>query len=322
MIDLAMRALPAKSRENDGLAIYSLAMDMVEGGSSSIAQAGGIASYGVKKRLLLNFEWVRELPWRSALWMLALPIASVQAVMLLLSSGVFDQAGDFQLWPGKWNVAVFAMVGLTLVGAARRRRFPLLTGALGLLALLVIDEYAPGGGMVAGMSHTQDFSIPNMSSSVLAPVALILIPTTILLLAAGSLRPPVAKSPRHSKYIALSALMIVGFAASMPFQYKLRDPAIIYSSLGVAFVVVGVIAITVFAVWRDRPDAGLAAGLLLGSQTLLLGCQLMYSNIHLFDGILNASIPSLIAYLAMAFVVPIAVAFGIIRYAAGPRRLP
>ena len=321
MINVALRALPKESRKHDGPAISSLAADMVDGGASKVSQARGIAGYGVKKRVLINLEWVRELPWRAALWMLALPIASVQAVMLLLSSRIVERLAVADLWPGVWTLAMFGAVAFTVVGAATRRRLVLLLGAAGLLALLIFDEYASGGGMVGGVSHTQDFSFPLLPDSVLSPVALILIPTTLLLIAAGSLRPPEPVSENHYKYVWMWGWMMFGFAMQLPIQRDLATPSIIYSSLGVVALLTGVIALTVFAVRRNRPEAGLAAGLLLGSQTLLFGCQILFAMPAVAGNLFGATVAALIALLAVTFGIPAAAAFLIVRYSAGPRRL-
>ena len=182
--------------------------------------------------------------------MLALPIASVQAVMLLLSSRIVERLAVADLL---WTLAMFGAVAFTVVGAATRRRCSP-PGAAGLLALLIFDEWK---WLVA--SATPRTSHSRRCDSVLSPVALILIPTTLLLIAAGSLRPAAAceREPLQVRLdVGLDDVRLRNAAAD---QRDLATPSIIYSSLGVVALLTA-LPWTVFAVRRIVPKPGSQPG--------------------------------------------------------------
>jgi hypothetical protein len=319
LIAIALRAVPPVDRRQNGAAIEGLSQELIEGGDSSVLkEARGIAGYGLRKRVRLNIDWLRALPWADALWLLALPIASVQTAMLVLSGPFVDRNAIAHTWPGLWFAAAGIASLVAIAGAALRRRSVLALGALALSALLIYDEYWQGGGMVRGSSHTQDFSFaPLVHNSILGPVALVLIPTTLFLVATAAVRPP-----RHRMSWLTIAWSVLPFAAVLLLRHQqtTNEPQLSYSMLGLFALFCGIAALSVRSVLGDRAEYGLAAGLLLALQTPLLGLQLAFSALNV--GVVGpfpvgVALPILLAILLL----PLAAAAAIVRTTAGPGRL-
>ncbi|MBJ7459028.1 MAG: hypothetical protein JHD02_07570 [Thermoleophilaceae bacterium] len=267
---LALRAVPAQIRKSNGPAILGMAEDMIDSGrSGAVKEARGIAGYGVRKRLMLNRDWLRALPFGEGLRLLALPIAILQLVILLLTARSFDLLALEFAWPGKWLLVALALSAAAATGALMRNRIVLGVSAFALLALFLLDTYGSGGSMLHGTSHTRDiaFSMFDLGTQrVLAPAALIMIPSTLL--------------------IAISSLTDWS-----------KDRA---ASQG--------------------PVRGVAAGLLLASQTPLLGLLLAFSLVNSgFGGDWPVAI-AIVATLAV-LLSPLVAAFVLVRVTAGPRRL-
>jgi hypothetical protein len=261
-ISLALRFAPASTRANDGAAIAALAQEMIDAGDSTTKrQAASIAAYGSRKRMLGYGDWLTGLPRRAALWMLALPLIVVQTVLLGLT---FKS-------DGRWTIAVVVASLIAASGALLKRRHLLLAGSGLLLGLLLFDQYAPGGGMRGGFSHTRDFSFALLGdASLLAPVALLLIPTTLLLVLTGFVRPPQRRSESQT-----------------------------------------------------RRSLVLAAGLLLASQSLLIGVQLMNLTLTATESLWLGGLAGMVMVLALTAMLVIAVlllALTLVRIAAGPNR--
>jgi hypothetical protein len=324
ILNMAMIAVPAAVRKSSGAEISGMAADMIEGGESNVVrEASGIVGYGLKKRVLNNRDWLRDLPWGDSLRLLALPIASLQMTMLLLSGVYLNQISTSNPWPGKWAVVAFLIGALTVYGAARRRPWVLSGAATALLVLLAYDEYGPGGGMVQGTSHTLDFSFPLVHQSILSPVALILIPTTVLLIACGVAMRGAWAPQKKSEKVVRAAWCALPAAALLliPHQHTTNNPAFTYGACATLIFFAAVIALGVTAMTERRPERGLAAGLLLGTQWILLGVQTLVYVPYL-SWIESLSISAAIAVVFAICCVPLVIAGVMIRLTAGPRRLP
>lgn len=271
MINLALRAVPPPVRARDGAAIVSMAEDLANSGRSSAArEARGIAGYGVKKRAALNLDNLRSMPWGAALWRLALPIATVQLAMLIASSWISASPAGAAVWPGSWWACTL-LVGVTgVVAAALRSRLALGVAAFGLLALFAFDTWGPGGSMLGDVSHTRDFSL-GFGSSLYSPVALVIIPTTLLLLLAATANAPdrLRSGWATSAWIALPCVALLG----AQFGVTQLSTALTGQALVLA-VDAGFAALALSSLIDGRRADLLAAALLLCAQSLLLGVAL------------------------------------------------
>lgn len=267
MIGLALRALPAEARSDVGPAIAAMAEDMIEqGSSSSLKEARGIAGYGMRKRLLRNWDWLLQLPWAGALWLLALPIASLTALLIAGTTSTFwivlRPEGGLG-YPGLWLIGVGVALAFAIAGACSRRRSLLALGAGALLSAFVYDTWGPSGSMLHGTSHTYDLVL----GGAYVPASLLLIPTTILLLAASAARPP-ARRPHWATSLVWVALPVLAAAAW-------RSTLLISGTetLSVAVVLVVSLCFSLLALSgaaRRRTDQLLAAALLLASQSITI----------------------------------------------------
>jgi hypothetical protein len=242
LLRLSYRAYPRAVRERDGAALIDLARDLVDAGSSSLREAGGLLLGGTSLRLRGAIGRFAAARWHEARARLALPLA---AALFALTAVWAARSGAVHAWVG-WSIAVtLAAAALALAGAAAGQRRLAAAGALvltGLLALDALRDHYGGGSRYA-----------SEAGSAVVDVLVMWIPAgTLLLICAGAVgRVAPEAGIRRLVWAVLpgAALFVI---ASEPTRVVVADRIVLFGGFGAAAVLVAL------AIGRRRADPVLA----------------------------------------------------------------
>jgi hypothetical protein len=278
LIRRALRVVPLETRLTEGEAVRDMAVDMVESGASSeFKEARGIVAYGLKKRAGFEFEWARGLPWAAALWSMALPIASVQLALLLTSvSALNGYPGGGALATALW-IAIGAFSIVSMYGGAARNRTWLAVGAIGTLSALLLDL-----GLSAGSSYVFAADLNIADTRITTYGSLVLIPTTLMLVAAA-FTTPVRLDPAYSWRSVLTTCSFVLLPVYVALD-SIADNGMGANQLDVMSLFLGLVMAVLYlattSLWYGKTERGVAAGMLIVSQSPMLALLFATVTMH------------------------------------------